>query len=75
LEFTATQYALFSSLAVLGRTVISSPMGGVAEAIGWVDYFLLSTVMAVPGVLLLIYMLRRFPVTIETTPHAAADAD
>jgi len=66
LQFTATQYALFSSLAVVGRTVIASPMGGIAETIGWVDYFLLSTAMAVPGMLLLIFMLKRYPVTIET---------
>jgi MFS transporter, PAT family, beta-lactamase induction signal transducer AmpG len=73
LQFTATQYALFSSLAVVGRTVIASPMGGIAETIGWVDYFLLSTVMAVPGMLLLIYMLRRHPVTIETPAANIAD--
>lgn len=66
LQFTATQYALFSSLAAVGRTVIASPMGGIAEQIGWVDYFLLSTVMAIPGMLLLIFMLRRYPVTIES---------
>jgi MFS transporter, PAT family, beta-lactamase induction signal transducer AmpG len=74
LQFTATQYALFSSLAVVGRTVIASPMGGIAETIGWVDYFLLSTVMAIPGMLLLIFMLKRYPVTIET-PAAKIDDD
>jgi PAT family beta-lactamase induction signal transducer AmpG len=73
LQFTATQYALFSSLAVVGRTVIASPMGGIAETIGWVDYFLLSTVMAIPGMLLLIFMLRRHPVTIETPAANIAD--
>jgi PAT family beta-lactamase induction signal transducer AmpG len=73
LQFTATQYALFSSLAVVGRTVIASPMGGIAETIGWVDYFLLSTAMAIPGMLLLIYMLRRHPVTIETPAANIAD--
>ena len=73
LQFTATQYALFSSLAVVGRTVIASPMGGIAETIGWIDYFLLSTVMAIPGMLLLIYMLRRHPVTIETPAANIAD--
>lgn len=73
LQFTATQYALFSSLAVVGRTVIASPMGGIAETIGWVDYFLLSTAMAIPGMLLLIFMLRRHPVTIETPAASIAD--
>lgn len=74
LQFTATQYALFSSLAAVGRTVIASPMGSIAEKIGWVDYFLLSTAMALPGVLMLIYMLKRYPVTIET-PAAKIDDD
>ena len=73
LQFTATQYALFSSLAAVGRTVIASPMGGIAEQIGWVDYFLLSTVMAVPGMLLLIFMLKRHPVTIESPAATIAD--
>ncbi len=73
LQFTATQYALFSSLAAVGRTVIASPMGGIAEQIGWIDYFLLSTAMALPGMLLLLFMLRRHPVTIDTPAVAMAD--
>lgn len=73
LQFTATQYALFSSLAAIGRTVIASPLGGLAEEIGWINYFLFSTVMAVPGMLLLIYMLKRYPVTIETPAAQIAD--
>jgi PAT family beta-lactamase induction signal transducer AmpG len=59
--FTGTQYALFSSLAAIGRTVLSSPGGVLAERLGWVDYFLLSTVLAMPGLLLLVWMMRRFP--------------
>jgi PAT family beta-lactamase induction signal transducer AmpG len=75
IAFTATQYALFSSLAALGRTVIASPMGGIAETIGWVDYFLLSTAMAVPGLILLVFMIRRYPVTLHAGGPALADAD
>jgi len=60
--FTATQYALFSSLAAAGRVVLSSPFASVAKDIGWVHYFLLSSAMAVPGLLLLIWMLRRYPI-------------
>ncbi len=65
IAFTATQYALFSSLAAMGRTVIASPMGAVAENVGWVNYFLISTAMAIPGLLLLLFMLQRFPAAIE----------
>jgi MFS transporter, PAT family, beta-lactamase induction signal transducer AmpG len=61
MKFTGTQYALLTSLAAIGRTVLSSPGGTIAESIGWVDYFLLSTVLAVPGLLLLIWMMRRYP--------------
>jgi len=60
--FTATQYALFSSLAAAGRVVLSSPFASVAKDIGWVHYFLLASAMAVPGLLLLVWMLRRYPI-------------
>jgi PAT family beta-lactamase induction signal transducer AmpG len=60
--FTATQYALFSSLAVVGRTMLSSPGGLVAEQLGWFNYFILATLLAIPGLLLLLWMMRRYPV-------------
>jgi MFS transporter, PAT family, beta-lactamase induction signal transducer AmpG len=60
--FTATQYALFSSLAVVGRTVLSAPGGVLAERLGWFDYFLASTALAIPGLLVLVWMMRRYPV-------------
>lgn len=66
LAFTATQYALFSSLAAVGRTVLSSPFGAVAEDVGWVNYFLISAVMAVPGMLLLFWMLKAYPAAIAS---------
>lgn len=66
--FTGTQYALFSSLAAIGRTVLSSPGGLLAEHMGWATYFLFSTVMAVPGLLLLLWMMRRYPVPSPAAP-------
>lgn len=59
--FTATQYALFSSLATIGRTVLSSPGGEIAKALGWVDYFIASTFLAIPGLLMLFWLIRRYP--------------
>ncbi len=56
--FTATQYALFSSLAAVGRTVLSSAGGWLADHMGWVSFFLLTTVAALPGLLLLIWLMR-----------------
>lgn len=53
LAFTATQYALLSSLAVVGRTMLSTGGGALADAVGWVDFFILTAVAAVPGILIL----------------------
>lgn len=61
LSFTGTQYALFSSLAAIGRTVLSSPGGFLAEAMGWFSYYILSTILALPGLILLLWMMRRYP--------------
>jgi PAT family beta-lactamase induction signal transducer AmpG len=54
--FTATQYALLSSLAAVGRTLVASSGGVLAEKLGWVPFFLLTTVAAVPALLLLIWI-------------------
>ena len=51
--FTATQYALLSSLAVVGRTMVASSSGVLAERVGWVHFFLLTTVVTLPALLLL----------------------
>ena len=57
--FTATQYALLSSLAAVGRTMVASSSGVLAEALGWVPFFLLTTVVTVPALLLLVWIARR----------------
>lgn len=51
--FTATQYALLSSLAAVGRTFLSTPSGFLAEGLGWPAFYLFTTVAALPGLLLL----------------------
>lgn len=58
-SFTATQYALFSSLAVVGRTTLSSGGGWLADQVDWVTFFCLSAAAALPGLLLLAWMMRR----------------
>jgi PAT family beta-lactamase induction signal transducer AmpG len=57
--FTATQYALLSSLALVGRIVISSTGGVLSEKVGWIPFFLITTVATVPALLLLIWIWRR----------------
>ena len=57
-EFTATQYALLASFALLGRTVVGSTGGALSEAIGWVPFFVLTTVASLPALLLLVWIDR-----------------
>lgn len=57
--FTATQYALLSSLAVVGRTLVASSSGVLAERLGWVPFFLITTVVTMPALLLLVWIERR----------------
>jgi PAT family beta-lactamase induction signal transducer AmpG len=55
-RFSATQYAFFSSLVGLARTFVGPPAGVMADALGWRDFFLLTMVFGIPGML----MLKRF---------------
>ncbi len=57
--FTATQFALLSSLASVGRTLVASSGGVLAERLGWPLFFLLTTVVTVPALLLLLWISRR----------------
>ncbi|HWL46138.1 MAG TPA: MFS transporter, partial [Sphingomonadaceae bacterium] len=59
LAYTATQFALLSSFAAVGRTWLSAPAGYAAEALGWVGFYLLTTLVALPGLLLLLLLWRR----------------
>jgi len=54
LRFTATQFALFTSFMALGRTYMAVPSGWLVDQIGWEDFFIASTVIAIPALLLLI---------------------
>lgn len=58
-HYTATQYALLSALAALGRTLMSTPSGWVAQQFGWQAFFLFSSLLALPGLWLVIYLQRR----------------
>lgn len=51
--YAATQFALFTALAALPRTLSSAISGLVIEQVGWVQFFLICTLLAVPGMLLL----------------------
>ncbi len=56
---TATQYALLTALAAIGRTYLSSSAGFLAEAVGWGPFFMLSAVVALPSLVLLAWLQRE----------------
>lgn len=56
---TATQYALLTALAAVGRTYLSSGAGYVAKATGWPLFFAICVVVAVPSLVLLAWLQRR----------------
>ncbi len=53
-RFTATQYALLSAFAAIGRVWVGPLAGVMAESIGWPSFFILSTVLAVPALVMLL---------------------
>jgi PAT family beta-lactamase induction signal transducer AmpG len=53
-RFTATQYALLSSLMGVPRVVMGAPTGWMAKHMGWPAFFVFCTVIALPGLLLLL---------------------
>jgi PAT family beta-lactamase induction signal transducer AmpG len=57
-RYTATQYALLSSLAALGRIFISPASGFLVESIGWASFFFVTFLTAFPG-LLVLWLLRN----------------
>jgi PAT family beta-lactamase induction signal transducer AmpG len=59
LQFTAAQYALISAAAsVVGRLLTGTMAGQMIEAMGFVNFYLLTTIVALPGILLFWYMMR-----------------
>jgi PAT family beta-lactamase induction signal transducer AmpG len=56
---TATQYALLTALAAVGRTYLSAGAGYVAQATGWPAFFAICVLVAIPGLILLAFLQRR----------------
>ena len=51
--FAATQFALFTALTAVPRTVASAATGIIVEGVGWENFFYMCTLIAIPGMLLL----------------------
>jgi MFS transporter, PAT family, beta-lactamase induction signal transducer AmpG len=54
--YAATQFALFTAIAALPRTFANASTGMIVEMIGWTEFFILCAVLAIPGMLLLIWV-------------------
>jgi len=56
---TATQYALLTALAAVGRTYLSSGAGFIAESTGWAWFFVICALAGIPSLLLLAWLQRH----------------
>ncbi|WP_144079837.1 AmpG family muropeptide MFS transporter [Haliea salexigens] len=54
--YAATQFALFTAIAALPRTFANASTGVIVESVGWQPFFLICTLLAVPGMLLLLWV-------------------
>ncbi len=71
LRFTATQFALLSALrAILGRFVSGTTAGALIERVGFVDFYLLTSALTLPGIALYLFMLRRGLVAVPGSDEA-----
>lgn len=70
--YTGTQYALFSSFMAFGRTWLAASSGWVAESTDWVTFFIISTVVAIPGLVMLVWIMRRLPLSAQRARDGAA---
>ena len=61
MAYTATQYALLSSFMAFARDILSASSGWLADHVDWVTFFVVTTFAALPGLVLLVWMMRRFP--------------
>jgi PAT family beta-lactamase induction signal transducer AmpG len=69
IRFTATQYALLSSLAALPLRTLGATGGRLAEWLGWSDFFLLTTAAALPAMAIMLFLLWRMPPPEIASPH------
>src|SRR5260221_7539818 len=67
-DFTATPYALLSSLATVGLNVLAASGGYLAQRLGWVPFFIVITAACLPSLLLLVWIMRRTPGGATTQP-------
>jgi len=60
-SYTATQYALLTSVMGGARTVLSASAGWFADHMGWISFFVLTTVAALPALLFIWLLMIHYP--------------
>lgn len=70
-RFSATQFALFSSLIGVPRVFLASPSGFIADALGWTPFFVFCAALAIPGLLLIAHLPRATAPVAEPDPVAS----
>lgn len=70
-RYTATQFALLSALAALGRQYLGPPAGYLVESVGWTVFFFITTLAALPG-LLVLWRMRARIASLDRDPERRA---
>ncbi len=60
-SFSATQYALLSSLAAVPLRSLGATAGALAQSLGWSSFFVLTTLAALPAMGVMLFLLWRLP--------------
>jgi PAT family beta-lactamase induction signal transducer AmpG len=68
IAFTATQYALFSSLAAVPTRFLSAPAGWLSLRLDWIPFFLTATLACIPGLVLLLWLRGRLGTEARAVP-------
>lgn len=61
IAYTATQYALLSSLMSFARDVFAATSGFLADRVSWDIFFFITALMIIPGLILLAYLTKKYP--------------
>ena len=64
--YTATQYALFSSLMTLPGKFISGFSGLVVDGYGYLEFFVVAAMLGIPAILLVLWLMKNQPAKIGT---------
>lgn len=70
--YTATQYALLTSLMAFGRTTLSACAGWLADRMDWPTFFVVTTLAAAPGLMILLYLMYGLRLSASPSEHAVS---